>query len=192
MLLSGFLGALLVFALGAVREWWRSEHERRGLLRLLLAEIKHNAEVIRTIAERLGQEFPPEDLIGHPDFRTLKTRTWVGVQGRAAALLPDDLLEMVQGYYSPLEALLALAGFANMSGDSFDRTLRALIQEERPSWKVAATRNPYVEQLEGFLEAQESAPAKIEAYLARPLWGPLVLTALPGSKDRGEPTQGGR
>ena len=68
VLLSGFLGALLVFVLGAAREWWRNERERRGLLRLLLAEIEHNDEVIRTIAERLRREFPVEDLIGHPDF----------------------------------------------------------------------------------------------------------------------------
>ena len=50
-------------------------------MRLLLAEIEHNAEVIRTIAERLRREFPLEDLIGHPDFPTLKTRTWIGVRG---------------------------------------------------------------------------------------------------------------
>ena len=54
--------------------------------------------------------------------------------------------------------------------------------------EVAATRNPYLEQFERLVEAQELAPARIEAYLARPLWGPLVLTALPGSKDRDEPT----
>jgi uncharacterized protein YjiS (DUF1127 family) len=30
-----------VFLLGVVREWWRNKQERRGLLRLLLAEIEH-------------------------------------------------------------------------------------------------------------------------------------------------------
>jgi hypothetical protein len=46
VLLSGLVGALLVFVLGIVREWWRNEREWRGLLRLLLAEIKHNAEIV--------------------------------------------------------------------------------------------------------------------------------------------------
>ena len=39
VLLSGIVGALLVFLLGLAREWWRDERERRGLLVLLLAEI---------------------------------------------------------------------------------------------------------------------------------------------------------
>jgi hypothetical protein len=34
-LLSGFAGALIVFVLGVLREWWRNERERRGILQLL-------------------------------------------------------------------------------------------------------------------------------------------------------------
>ncbi len=45
----------------------------------------------------------------------------------------------------------------------------------RPDWSVAATRNPYREQLDKLLDAQERAPAKVEDYLARPRWGPLFL-----------------
>lgn len=183
---------MLVFVLGAAREWWRGERERRGLLRLLLAEIYHNAEVTETISGRLRRGGTVADLIGHPDLSSLKARTWANVQIRAAALLPGDLLGTVQRYYSPLEALLTLADFTNASSDALDRVLRSQIQEQRPDWTVAATRNPYQEQVEQFLEAQELAPAKIEAYLARPLWEPLVLASLPGSKDRDEPTQDGR
>ena len=51
MLLSGAVGAMIVFVLGALREWWREERE--GLLRLLLAEIDHNAQVEHTIGENL-------------------------------------------------------------------------------------------------------------------------------------------
>ena len=64
VLLFGLVGALLVFVLGALREWWRNERERRGLLRLLLAEIEHNAEVVRTIWES-GKP----SLIGSPNIR---------------------------------------------------------------------------------------------------------------------------
>jgi hypothetical protein len=177
ILLSGFLGALLVFVLGVAREWWRNERERRGLLRLLLAEIEHNAEVVRTIAERLRREFPVEDLIGHPDFPTLKTRTWVGVRGRAAALLPSGLLAELDGYYSPLETLLTLAGFSDMASDSYSRTLLGKIEEGRPAWVLDDPRNPYKEQLCKFLDAQERTPARIEEYLTRPWWGLLFLRA---------------
>jgi hypothetical protein len=76
-----------------------------------------------------------------------------------AAALAGKALD---GYYSPLETLLTLVGFADMLSDSFDRTVRGQIQEMKPDWSVAATRNPYREQLDKLLDAQELAPAKIE------------------------------
>src|SRR3712207_1308457 len=88
VLLSGLVGALLVFVLGALREWWRNERERRGLLRLLLAEIEHNAEVVRTVWES-GKP----SLIGSPNIRLMTSRTWRDTQARAAQLLPDDLFD---------------------------------------------------------------------------------------------------
>jgi hypothetical protein len=174
-LLSGLIGALAVFFLGWLREWWRNEQERRGLLTLLLAEIEHNAEVIKTVSDRVGPDRAIEDLIGHPHFSTQKVRTWDNVQERAAALLPDDLMAALDGYYAPLETLLTLVGFPNMVSDSFDRRLRGKFQELKPEWSVAATRQPYREQLEKLLAAQEHAPAKIQEYLDRPRWGPLFL-----------------
>jgi hypothetical protein len=107
VLLSGAVGALIVFLLGAFREWWREEREREGLLRLLLAESDHNAEVIRTIGEGT------DDLLGSEDFTKVSTDTWRDVQGRAAALLPDDLFATLNVYYSPLQTLLTLRAFEN-------------------------------------------------------------------------------
>ena len=101
VLLAGSVGALAVFVLGIVREWWRNERERRGLLVLLLAEMEHNTEVIHTVAERVDVDRPIEDMIGNANFATLKMRTWSKVQGRAAALqgrFPRS--------YRPLRALL--------------------------------------------------------------------------------------
>jgi hypothetical protein len=177
VLLSGLIGALLVFLLGVLREWWRNEQERRGLLILLLAEISHNREVIRTVQDRINPNQAMEDLIGHPHFSTQKLKTWDNVQERAAALLPDDPMAALDEYYAPLETLLTLVRFPNMASDSFDRTLRGEIQEMKPAWSVAATRQPYREQLQKLLDAQESTPAKIEEYLAQPRWGPLFLRA---------------
>jgi len=139
-LLSGLIGALVVFFLGWLREWWRNEQERRGLLILLLAEIEHNAEVVRTVQDRTNPDQAMEDLIGHPLFQTQKVRTWDNVQERAAALLPDDLMAALDGYYAPLETLLTLVRFPNMVSDSFGRSFRGLIQEAKPGWSVAATR----------------------------------------------------
>ena len=70
ILIAGSLGALAVFLLGTAREWRRDERERRGLLRLLLAEIEHNAEVVRTVRERRPA------LIGSPDLPSMKTEVW--------------------------------------------------------------------------------------------------------------------
>jgi hypothetical protein len=81
-----------------------------------------------------------EDLIGHPHFQTQKAKTWDNVQERAAALLPDDLMAALDGYYAPLETLLTLVRFPNMVSDSFGRSFRGLIQEAKPGWSVAATR----------------------------------------------------
>ena len=170
VLLAGALGALLVFFLGVLREWWREEQERRGLLILLLAELEHNAEVIRTIYDRMNPGQAMEDLIAHPHFANQKAKTWEGVQERAAALLPDDLMAALQEYYAPLEALLTLVHFPSMASDSFDRTVRGEIQKMKPEWSVAATRQPYREQLQRLLEAQDSTPEKIKGYLSRPRW----------------------
>jgi hypothetical protein len=174
-LFSELVGALAVFFLGWLREWWRDEQERRGLLVLLLSEIGHNAEVIRTVSDRLRPTPPIENLIGHAHFATQKVRTWDNVQERAAALLPDDLMAALDAYYAPLESLLTLVRFPNVVSDSFDRTVRGQIQEMKPEWSVAATRQPYREQLEKLLVAQEHTPAKIQEYLSRPRWGPIFL-----------------
>lgn len=185
VLLSGLIGALLVFLLGALREWWRDEQERRGMLMLLLAEISHNGEVIRTVQDRINPDQAMEDLIGHTNFSTQKVRTWDNVQERAAALLPDYLMAALDEYYAPLETLLTLVHFPNMASDSFDRTLRGEIQEMKPAWSVTATRQPYREQLQKLLDAQASTLAKIEEYLAQPRWGPLFLRADRWARRRG-------
>jgi hypothetical protein len=70
-LVSGLVGAVLVFLLGVIREAWRNDREKLGVQRLILAEIKHNVEVVRTIEER------GRDLIASPDFLpSMRTETW--------------------------------------------------------------------------------------------------------------------
>jgi len=89
VLLAGALGALIVFVLGVLLEWWRRERERRGLLRLFLAEINHNEIVIKAIDES-GTSLPES-----PHLDKLKTETWEENQ-QAALGLPDELLEALE------------------------------------------------------------------------------------------------
>jgi hypothetical protein len=181
-LLSGFVGALIVFVLGVFREWWRNEQERRGILRLLWAEIDHNAEVVRTIADRRGER--PADWIGHPDLPSLKAETWRGLQGRAAALLPNELTRSLLDYYAPLETSRTLLRFQNVGMDSADKGLRGTIKEMKPDWTVAATRNPYLEYLEQTLAAEDTARDRIREYLSLSWVDTLAVSAVGWSRRR--------
>jgi hypothetical protein len=171
-LLSGFAGALIVFVLGVLGAWWRAERERRGLLRLLWAEIDHNAEVVRTIAQRRGNN--PLDWIGHPDLPSIKAQTWRDVQGRAAALLPNELTQALLAYYAPLEMVLTLLRFQDPVSDAADRSFRGAVKEIKPDWDVAVTDNPYRERLEQMLAAQDTARDRIRGYLSVS-WADILL-----------------
>ena len=181
-LLSGFLGALIVFVVGVFREWWRNEQERRGLLRLLRAEIDHNIEVVRTVSERRGER--PVGWIGHPDLPSIKAETWREVQARVAALLPIDLTNALLDYYAPLETSRTLLRFQNVANDAADRGLRGAVKEMKPDWNVAATRNPYLEYLEQTLGAQDTARDVIRGYLSLS-WADALMLSLVGWSRRG-------
>ena len=170
VLLAGFGGALAVFVLGAFREWWREEREREGLLQLLLAEIGHNDEVARTVGETT------RDPIGSPNFPSLTAETWRDVQGRAAALLPDDLFAALNRYYSPLQTLLTLLTFEDRDNERVNRAMMQMHSEllERD---FAGARNPWNDYLNAMLEAQDRARARIDAYLVLP-WDDRLLLRL--------------
>jgi hypothetical protein len=172
VLLAGAVGALTVFLLGIWLEWRRNERERRGLLRLLLAEVEHNAEVTRTVGERTW------DLFSSPDFlRSMKMDTWRAARVRGAGLLPMELVAVLNEYYLPLQTLQTLKRFKKQASDRTDRGLRALAKEARLDWDVAATRNPYDEYLEKMLTAQDKAQDQIQAYLDSS-WGDQLLITL--------------
>ncbi len=173
VLLSGLAGALSVFFLGVVREWRREDQERRGMLRLLLAEIEHNAEVIRTIADRRGDR--TMDWVSSPDLPLMKAATWHEVRGRAAELLPVELMGVLNDYYSPLETLLTLLRFQDLTNDHADRELRGFIAEQLPNKRVAATRNPYRGYLEAAIAARESARDGIAVYVTLSRTEALIL-----------------
>jgi hypothetical protein len=173
-LTAALAGALAVFALGVGREWWRNEQERRGLLRLVAAELDHNAEVLRTTTERRGDRII--DWVGAPDLPSLKTDTWRDVRGRVAALMPNVLTDDLNSYYSPLETLLTLLTFQDAALDSGERDLRRYIGEQAPDVNVALTRNPYEQCLVDMTNAQDTARSRIDGYLSLSWLEPLVLS----------------
>lgn len=167
--MAGSVGALAVFILGLVREWWRNEQERRGLLRLLLAEIDHNAEVVTTIGEGTW------DLLSSSDFPSIQTATWHDTRVRAAHLLPEDLSKALNGYYSPLQNLLTLLTFRNRTNERTNREIRGKYAELTGK-EVPGSRNPFNEYLEKMLLAQDDAKNQITAYLAITQGERLLLT----------------
>lgn len=178
-LLSGVIGALLVFCLGFVRELWRDERERRGILRLLLAEMEHNVEVVRTIQNSRGA------LVGSRDLPLMRVDTWRDTRVRAAQLLHSRLLsDVVGGYYSALEALLTLLRFSDMGGERGERWLRAAIGK-RLGEEIPRSRDPWTWYSLKTVEGQERVPEIISAYLGRP-W-PANLVTRGSRRGSGEP-----
>lgn len=159
-MLSGLIGALLVFCLGLARELWRNDRERRGVLRLLLAEIEHNVEVVRTVRESKPA------LIGSPDLPFMKTDAWQATRLRAAQLLPDQLFSDLEVYYSLLETLLTLLGFHNLGGEFGERWIRGAFARKLGR-EVPGSRDPFTWYTMETVEAQEKIPGRISAYLQR-------------------------
>lgn len=180
VLLAGSIGALVVFLLGIFREWWREEREREALLRLLAAEIEHNAEVFRIIGEATW------DLLSSPDFRLLTTKTWHDLQGRAGALLPSGLTVVLNGYYSSLQTLQTLQAFEHRSEERMARELRRAYSELTGE-QVPASTNPWDEYLKATMEAQDNALYLIREYQALRSHERLLIRLVRGFESLSRP-----
>ena len=162
-MLSGLIGALAVFILGWLREWWRNERERRGLLRLLSSEIQHNS-IVAEIVRDSGKS-----LLSSPAASSMTAETWR--ESRESALsLPPDLLEDLDDYYRPLEILLTLRGLPGMEEERLERLKRQMLGEALGQ-EFVRSRDPWGEYERVMLDAQELAQARIGEYLAYPPWG---------------------
>lgn len=91
-------------------------------------------------------------------------------------LLPDDLSVTLNDYYAPLQTLLTLLTFNNLSNERTNRVVREAYTEMTGK-EVPANRNPWNEYLNATLEAQERVRVQINAYLARP-WDQRLLLRL--------------
>jgi len=168
VLLSGVLGALLVFLLGIFREWWRNEQERRGLLRLLLSEVRHNAELV-ALVRKSG-----DGTIKLTDIAAMKAEVWRESRARAARLLPLEMLLDLDSYYSRLETLLSLRHLT-LSTEMMQGRWTLAVIEGKMDDEVQWSTSPTTWYLARTLEAEDIAQSSIKGYLEkapRPrLWG---------------------
>lgn len=169
ILASGLLGAILVFILGWLREWYRNERERRGLLRLLSSEIQHNAVVAETIHDS-GQS-----LLSSPASSSMTAKTWRESR-ESAQSLPPALLENLDAYYRPLEILLTLRSFPDVEQERLERFTRRMLGEATGR-ELVRSRDPWGEYERAMLEAQERAQVRTREYLDSPMWGRPLLKA---------------
>ncbi len=160
-LLSGLSGALIVFFLGVGREWWRNDRERLGLLRLLLAEVERNAEVVTSA--RKGEQVS----LTSADLPHMKLETWRAVRGRVAQLAPRGLTETLNNYYSALDTLLTLLALPGMKEKYTGALLITGLEQARGR---AGTRNPYLEYAELTFARQDQARKRLTAYLDLTWW----------------------
>ena len=168
VLLSGVLGALLVFLLGIFREWWRNEQERRGLLRLLSSEVRHNAELV-ALVRKSG-----DGTIRLTDIAAMKAEVWRESRARAARLLPPEMLLDLDSYYSRLETLLSLRHLT-LSTEMMQGRWTLAVIEGKMDDEVQWSTSPTTWYLARTLEAEDIAQSSIKGYLEkapRPrLWG---------------------
>ena len=170
ILLSGLIGALLVFFLQWGREWRRNERARRGLLRLLSSEIEHNAVVVETIQDS-GRTLT----FSREEASRMTTEAWRASR-QSVATLPPGVLEALDGYYRPLEVLLTLLAFSNIGEERMERGIRKMLSETLEREFVRSS-DPWGDYERAMLEAQEHAGRQIADYLACPWWSPAFLRA---------------
>ncbi len=166
ILLSGLIGALAVFFLGWLREWWRNERERRGLLRLLLAEIKHNEILIAAIRDS-------ETLLTtSPYLDALKTGTWDG-NPKAVASLPPELLTILVSYYEPLEIFKTLKSIPDSNPDREPQNILETIEmrleklSEPLNRLLGLPKDRRESYAQAVLRTQTQAKMRIEGYIER-------------------------
>jgi hypothetical protein len=178
VLLGGALGALIVFVFGVLLEWRRRERERRGLLRLLLAEINHNEIVIKSIDES------GSSLLASPHLDKLKTETW-DESRQAASGLPAELLNDPVNYYQPLEIFRTIRSLPPADPnrppqDWFENLARAfdpLVDAVNELFGLPKTKH-WRESYEQKTENASRTSSRQEAYRGLPQ-PPLVGFAIP-------------
>lgn len=101
-LLSGALGALFVYLLGAFRRWLQRRRERIALMTLVHLEIMHNEQTMDELAKATGS-------IRVDDGGLLRQDAWIETRARLTQLVRGRALDYLGTYYTVLATLLDAA-----------------------------------------------------------------------------------
>lgn len=135
---------------------------------MLLSEVEHNTEIVRTVRETRPA------LIGSPNLSLIKTETWRATRAKVAKLVPSELLEDLESYYAPLETLLTLLKFEGRLQETGERWLRAALSEKLGE-ELTRSRDPFTEYAIRMLEMQNRVREQITEYLDRTAIDNLLL-----------------
>jgi hypothetical protein len=117
LLLSGLISALVVFVLGVYREWRRAVRERRGLVRLVHAEIKRNHSILSKFKSPYTDSFNVYVINVH--LRHVRTDDWDRSKVRLAQLIAkSERFAALNDYYDRLAYLVRL-GQEGLAGPQY-------------------------------------------------------------------------
>lgn len=160
--IGAFIGAFSTHRLREKADRKREERERNALLRLLLEEIKLNTTLLNKSGVSEGEEEESAQIASrYLSFTT--TETWRATRVRATQLAPEDLLQSLVEYYSPLEALLIMLRAKGPGTDAGEMWFRSVLQQAVGEERVAVP--PTVKQARKMLKAQKEVRTKITDYL---------------------------
>lgn len=142
-LLSGFVGALLVFVLGAVRDLFARRRERIALMTLIHYEVMQNEKAIQSVeTER------PDDLSNPSitDFMAgLHDDAWKENRDRITQLEDNRAVELLGSYYASIATLIRAAYLVRDTNsrhnmDDFQEILSATIDNLGPVARYVCER----------------------------------------------------
>ena len=175
-LVWALVGTIVGFLLNGARQRWRDKRERKTLVRALSAEIEHNEKVAENLEERWGWR-DLKNMINDPDLPSISNDRWRDSQGKTH-LLPPQLGEVLQRYYSAVQTLLTFLNFRRdkRMNQQMNLAIRNLYAEGLPEQDEVRGRlmrtDPYIDALSETLAAQDEARKRVDEYLVRrrPWW----------------------
>jgi hypothetical protein len=158
---GALIGAFTTHGLREKADRKREERERDALLRLLLEEINLNTTVIKR-GVREGEEDESAQIASR-ELSFTTTETWRDTRVRATQLVPEDLLQSLVDYYTPLEALLIILRAKGPGTDAAEMWFRSVLQKAFGDESVAVS--PAGRQARKMIEAQKRVRKEIADYL---------------------------
>lgn len=132
-LLSGAIGGLAILVLnilyGRTVAWWNLKQERKGLLRIIDAEVYENNEVLKLMITDpdLAEQYPSQRA-------PLSTDAWEQSRARLTQLLRPDHVNTLVAHYAAIRRIMATLGDRDVSTKGKNRNAKqkvVLIRDKR-------------------------------------------------------------